>query len=218
MLPPLSYIDNRVNCGMAMYDPRWTLVKLTEQRCARYAYNMSVDGSGDSATVSFWRRSVLAAALLAAPLHAQASSGISMQFSQSVADGRGGDYTNRTNQDVVQVNVGISYAVRSHWAVVAQLEADGDVRGQKVELICATHVGGTMCIPGFPRFMGVNVTAGVLSAPVGRAELRFLVGPGVYSAGCERVLTVCETVDAAVFVTHHIGLTYGQRVVTIPNF
>jgi hypothetical protein len=51
---PLSYIDNRVSFGMAMYDPKGNVVRVEEKRGARYIYKITIDGSGDSATVSFW--------------------------------------------------------------------------------------------------------------------------------------------------------------------
>jgi hypothetical protein len=57
VLLPLSYMDNRVSYGMAMYDPMWRLVKLTEKPGARYVYKITIDGSGDTATVSFWGQS-----------------------------------------------------------------------------------------------------------------------------------------------------------------
>lgn len=51
---PLSYIDNRVSYGMAMYDPQGKLTNQVEKPGARYIYKITIDGPVDTGTVSFW--------------------------------------------------------------------------------------------------------------------------------------------------------------------
>ncbi len=51
---PMSYVDNRVSFGMVMYDPRWKVVAQVEKPGARYIYKITLDGSGDKGSVTFW--------------------------------------------------------------------------------------------------------------------------------------------------------------------
>ena len=50
---PMSYIDNRVSFGMVMYDPKWKVVKQVEKQGARYVYKITLNGSGDTGSVTF---------------------------------------------------------------------------------------------------------------------------------------------------------------------
>src|ERR1051325_4576401 len=51
---PMSYIDNRVSFGMVMYDPRGKVVAQVEKPGARYIYKVTLEGSGDKGSVTFW--------------------------------------------------------------------------------------------------------------------------------------------------------------------
>ena len=51
---PMSYMDNRVSFGMVMYDLNWNVVNTIEKPGARYVYNITLNGSGDSGSVTFW--------------------------------------------------------------------------------------------------------------------------------------------------------------------
>ncbi|MEN3335489.1 MAG: hypothetical protein V7641_4854 [Blastocatellia bacterium] len=50
---PMSYMDNRVSFGMVMYDPMWNIVKQVEKPGARYIYKITLNGSGESGSVTF---------------------------------------------------------------------------------------------------------------------------------------------------------------------
>ncbi len=50
---PMSYIDNRVSFGMAMYDPDWNVVNTAEKPGARYVYRIATSGEGDQGSVTF---------------------------------------------------------------------------------------------------------------------------------------------------------------------
>ena len=50
---PMSYMDNRVSFGMVMYDPMWNIVNQIEKPGARYIYQISLNGSGESGSVTF---------------------------------------------------------------------------------------------------------------------------------------------------------------------
>jgi hypothetical protein len=50
---PMSYIDNRVSFGMVMYDPQWNVVAQVEKPGARYVYEITLEGSGGSGSVTF---------------------------------------------------------------------------------------------------------------------------------------------------------------------
>ncbi len=50
---PMSYIDNRVSFGMVMYDPKWKVVKQIEKPGARYIYKITLNGSGNTGSVTF---------------------------------------------------------------------------------------------------------------------------------------------------------------------
>jgi hypothetical protein len=50
---PMSYIDNRVSFGMVMYDPNWKIVGQVEKPGARYIYKITLNGSGESGSVTF---------------------------------------------------------------------------------------------------------------------------------------------------------------------
>ncbi len=51
---PMSYIDNRVSFGMVMYDVNWRSIHVLEKPGARYIYQITLDGSGSTGTVTFW--------------------------------------------------------------------------------------------------------------------------------------------------------------------
>ena len=51
---PFSYIDNRVSFGMVMYDLEWRVLNQVEKTGARYVYKITLDGSGDKGSVTFW--------------------------------------------------------------------------------------------------------------------------------------------------------------------
>jgi hypothetical protein len=51
---PMSYYDNRVSFGIVMYDPLWNVVGQVEKRGARYAYKITLSGSGGEGSVTFW--------------------------------------------------------------------------------------------------------------------------------------------------------------------
>jgi hypothetical protein len=51
---PFSYIDNRVSFGMVMYDLKWRVLNQVEKTGARYVYKITLDGSGDKGSVTFW--------------------------------------------------------------------------------------------------------------------------------------------------------------------
>jgi hypothetical protein len=51
---PMSYMDNRVSFGMVMYDLKWNVVHLVEKPGARYIYKITLDGTGESGSVTFW--------------------------------------------------------------------------------------------------------------------------------------------------------------------
>ena len=51
---PMSYVDNRVSFGMVMYDPLGRVVNQVEKSGARYVYKITLDGSGDAGSVTFW--------------------------------------------------------------------------------------------------------------------------------------------------------------------
>jgi hypothetical protein len=51
---PMSYDDNRVSFGMVMYDPLWKVVAQVEKPGARYIYKITLEGSGDKGSVTFW--------------------------------------------------------------------------------------------------------------------------------------------------------------------
>ena len=48
-----SYYDNRVSFGMVMYDPMWKIVNQVEKPGARYINSITLNGSGDSGSVTF---------------------------------------------------------------------------------------------------------------------------------------------------------------------
>jgi hypothetical protein len=50
---PMSYIDNRVSFGMVMYDLKWRVVNQVEKKGARYVYKITLNGSGDTGSVTF---------------------------------------------------------------------------------------------------------------------------------------------------------------------
>ena len=50
---PLSYDDNRVSFGMALYDPCGCLVRVVEKRGARYVYKVT----NENGTVTVWGQS-----------------------------------------------------------------------------------------------------------------------------------------------------------------
>ena len=50
---PMSYIDNRVSFGMVMYDLKWNIVNQVEKPGARYIYKITLDGSGETGSVTF---------------------------------------------------------------------------------------------------------------------------------------------------------------------
>jgi hypothetical protein len=50
---PMSYIDNRVSFGMVMYDPQGKVVAQVEKPGARYIYKVTLNGSGESGSVTF---------------------------------------------------------------------------------------------------------------------------------------------------------------------
>jgi hypothetical protein len=50
---PLSYYDNRVSFGMALYDPCGCLVRVVEKPGARYVYRVT----SDNGTVTVWGQS-----------------------------------------------------------------------------------------------------------------------------------------------------------------
>lgn len=52
ILWPLSYIDNRVSFGMAMYNPQGKVVKTVEKKGARYVYKVTVNVAQNSVTFS----------------------------------------------------------------------------------------------------------------------------------------------------------------------
>lgn len=52
ILWPLSYIDNRVSFGMAMYNPQGKVVKTAEKKGARYVYKVTVNAAQNSVTFS----------------------------------------------------------------------------------------------------------------------------------------------------------------------
>lgn len=51
---PMSYMDNRVSFGMVMYDPLWQVVNTVEKPGARYIYKITLNGSGQTGSVTFW--------------------------------------------------------------------------------------------------------------------------------------------------------------------
>lgn len=51
---PMSYIDNRVSFGMVMYDPLWKVASQVEKRGARYVYKITLNGSEQNGSVTFW--------------------------------------------------------------------------------------------------------------------------------------------------------------------
>jgi hypothetical protein len=51
---PMSYSDNRMSFGMVMYDPAWKVVSTTEVKQARYIQKITLEGSGENGTVTFW--------------------------------------------------------------------------------------------------------------------------------------------------------------------
>ena len=51
---PMSYDDNRVSLGMVMYDPVWKALHQVEKRGARYVYKITLSGTGNQGTVTFW--------------------------------------------------------------------------------------------------------------------------------------------------------------------
>lgn len=53
VLWPMSYIDNRESFGMVLYDPEWKIVNQVEKPGARYVYKITLNGSGESGSVTF---------------------------------------------------------------------------------------------------------------------------------------------------------------------
>ena len=51
---PMSYMDNRMSFGMVMYGPDWNVISTTEMTGARYIYRITLDGTGETGTVTFW--------------------------------------------------------------------------------------------------------------------------------------------------------------------
>jgi hypothetical protein len=51
---PMSYYDNRVSFGMVMYGLKWNVVNQVEKKGARYIYKITLNGSGDQGSVTFW--------------------------------------------------------------------------------------------------------------------------------------------------------------------
>jgi hypothetical protein len=51
---PMSYMDNRVSFGMVMYDLKWRVTNVVEKAGARYIYKITLEGSGENGTVTFW--------------------------------------------------------------------------------------------------------------------------------------------------------------------
>ncbi len=51
---PMSYYDNRVSFGMVMYGLNWNVVNQVEKKGARYVYKITLNGSGDNGSVTFW--------------------------------------------------------------------------------------------------------------------------------------------------------------------
>lgn len=54
VLWPMSYYDNRVSFGMVMYDPLWKVVNFVEKPGARYIYKITLEGSGEIGSATFW--------------------------------------------------------------------------------------------------------------------------------------------------------------------
>lgn len=54
ILWPMSYYDNRVSFGMVMYDPLWQVVNFVEKPGARYIYKITLQGSGNVGSATFW--------------------------------------------------------------------------------------------------------------------------------------------------------------------
>jgi hypothetical protein len=51
---PMSYYDNRVSFGMVMYDPQGKVVNQVEKKGARYVYKVTLEGEGETGSVTFW--------------------------------------------------------------------------------------------------------------------------------------------------------------------
>ena len=50
---PMSYDDNRMSFGMVMYDPSWNVVNTQEMKGARYIYQITLNGTGETGSVTF---------------------------------------------------------------------------------------------------------------------------------------------------------------------
>ena len=50
---PMSYDDNRMSFGMVMYDPQMNVVNVQEMKGARYIYQITLNGSGETGSVTF---------------------------------------------------------------------------------------------------------------------------------------------------------------------
>ena len=57
ILWPMSYYDNRVSFGMVMYDPKWQVTQLVEKPGSRYIYKITLEGSGNTGSATFWGQS-----------------------------------------------------------------------------------------------------------------------------------------------------------------
>jgi hypothetical protein len=51
---PMSYLDNRVSFGLVMYNLKWQPIQTVEKPGARYIFKITLQGQGNSGTVTFW--------------------------------------------------------------------------------------------------------------------------------------------------------------------
>lgn len=90
--------------------------------------------------------------------------------------------------------------------------------GGNPDLVCVVRSSGGGCEPPYPDIAGPSASIGLLYAPVTRVETRVGVGGAAYSVNGTRVGAAVGNLDAAVFPSTHVGLTFAARFAVIPAY
>lgn len=151
-----------------------------------------------------------------APSFAQAARAVGLEAMAGAGSGHGGEFFD-TGFPAAHLGVTVRVRQRGSMAVYGEGGYDWLGLGMGHKAVCIPSSRGG-CKPAYPDMAGPTGSLGVLLVPSRRIETRVGVGAAAYSVDGTRVGAVIGQLNAAWFVTPHIGLVVGGRAAVVPGY